>query len=135
MRLWSPPQGEPGNEAAAACAPEEAFSRCIGRLQQIIEAETLVLKEGRKPDFDALNQRKTHALLELIQVSRGAPPQSVGHAAERIGRLQRLLAENTQLLERRLQATQEIANLIVHHMRERESDGTYSIRSPGMRMK
>lgn len=111
---------------------EDAFSRCISRLHEIIEAETLVLKEGKRLDFDALNQRKTHALLEFMQVSRTAPADSVAHAAGRIRDLQRLLAENSQLLERRLQATQEITNLIVHHIRESESDGTYSIRSPGM---
>lgn len=114
---------------------EDAFSRCIGRLQEIIEAETSVLKEGKKLDFDALNQRKTHALLEFMQVSRTASSEALNHAAARIRDLQRVLAENAQLLERRLQATQEITNLIVHHIRESESDGTYSIRSQGMRLK
>lgn len=117
---------------AAADAPQDALARCIDRLRDIIQAETRILKQGGHVDFDALNQRKTHALLEFLQVSRTAPPQSVTQIGERIQSLQRLLSENAQLLERRLQATQEITNLIVHHIRESESDGTYSIHAPGV---
>ncbi|WP_363346633.1 hypothetical protein [Methylocystis echinoides] len=129
-RLTNDDRRQP-NESAGA--PEDAFSLCIGRLQDIIRVETGVLKEGKRLDFDALNQRKTHALLEFLQVSRTAPPDAVRRASGRIRDLQRLLAENAQLLERRLQATQEITNLIVHHIRESESDGTYSIRSRGVK--
>ncbi len=114
---------------------DDAFSRCVGRLQEIKETETGVLKEGKGLDFDALNQRKTHALLDFMRVSRTAAPKSLGHTTDRIRDLQRLLAENAQLLERPLQATQEITNLIVRHVRESDSDGTYSIRSPGMNPK
>lgn len=111
----------------------DAFARCIDRLRDIIESETRILKQSGKVDFDALNHRKTHALLEFLQLSRTAPPQSMDLAADHIRALQKLLSENAQLLERRLQATQEITSLIVHHIRESESDGTYSIRSPGIK--
>jgi hypothetical protein len=115
-----------------ADATHDALAHCIDRLRDIIDAETRILKQGGHVDFDALNQRKTHALLEFLQVSRAAPPQSVTQSADRIQALRKVLSENAQLLERRLQATQEITNLIVHHIRESESDGTYSIRSPGV---
>jgi hypothetical protein len=121
--------------ASAADAPHDALTRCIERLREIIESETRVLKQGGHVDFDALNQRKTHALLEFLQVSRTAPPQSAAEITDQVRSLQKLLSENAQLLERRLQATQEITNLIVHHIRESESDGTYSIRSPGLTLK
>jgi len=113
-------------------ASQDALTRCIDRLQDIIEAETRILKQGGPADFDALNQRKTHALLEFLKVSRTASPRAVTQAAMRIQTLKGLLSENAQLLERRLQATREITELIVRHLRESESDGTYSIRSPGI---
>lgn len=113
-------------------ASTEALMRCIKRLEDIIEAETLVLKNWGPADFDALNQRKTHALLEFLQVSRTASPKAIKHAAPRIQNLRGLLSENAQLLERRLQATQEITELIVSHLRQSDSDGTYSIRSTGV---
>ncbi len=121
--------------ASAADASQDALRRCIDRLREIIESETRVLKQGGHVDFDALNQRKTHALLEFLQVSRTASPQSATQITDQVRSLQKLLSENAQLLERRLQATQEITNLIVHHIRESESDGTYSIRSPGVALK
>lgn len=118
--------------ADAMDAAPDALARCIDRLRDIIESETRILKQAGHVDFDALNQRKTHALLEFLQVSRTAPPQSATQIGDRVQSLQKLLSENALLLERRLQATQEITNLIVHHIRESESDGTYSIRSPGV---
>lgn len=123
------------SDARAVDASQDALTRCIDRLREIIELETRILKQGGHVDFDALNQRKTHALLEFLQVSRTAPAQSATQIGDRIQSLRKLLAENALLLERRLQATQEITDLIVHHIRESESDGTYSIRSPGMTLK
>lgn len=113
----------------------DAFCRCLGRLKEIIEAETGVLKEGKGVDFEALNRRKSHALLEFMQVSRMATPQVESLTTDRMRDLQRLLAENAQLLERRLQATQEITDLLVRHIRESGSDGTYSITSQWARLK
>ncbi|MEK4035347.1 hypothetical protein WOC76_06890 [Methylocystis sp. IM3] len=113
----------------------DAFFRCIGRLKEIIEAETGVLKEGKGVDFEALNRRKLHALLEFMQVSRMAAPRAESLTTDRMRDLQSLLTENAQLLERRLQATQEITDLIVRHIRESGSDGTYSIRSQWARLK
>ena len=113
----------------------DAFSRCIGRLEAIIVAETRIVKLGGKIDYETLNQRKSHALLEFVRVSRSAAPQDVRQSAARVRALQRLIAENAEILERRLQATEEITSLIVRHLRESESDGTYSIRSPRARQK
>lgn len=121
--------------SAGGEASQDAFISCVARLENIIESETRILKGGGKVDFDVLNQRKMHALLEFLQVSRNASSGSMTRAAERIKTLQKLLAENAELLDRLLQATQEITTLIVHHIRESESDGTYSMRSPRMHPK
>lgn len=107
-------------------APPDAFARCVDRLETIIRAETQILRRGGKIDFEALNLRKSHALLEFLRVSKSSTAQSAGRSAERVKTLQKLLADNAALLERRLQATDEVASLIVRHLRDSESDGTYS---------
>jgi hypothetical protein len=115
--------------------PLDAFSSCIERVESVIRSEMEILKKGGKIDFDALNQKKSHALLELLRVMKGAPARSSPQAAQRVKNLQRLLSDNAELLARRLQATEELTSLIVRHIRDSESDGTYSIRSPRARQR
>jgi hypothetical protein len=114
-------------------APSLAFTRCVERLARLIDAETRVLKSGERVDFEALNFRKTHALLELTQVSKNASQESFAQAREGIDNLHKLLAANTEALERHLQAMQEITMLIVESIREDESDGTYSVKGMARR--
>jgi hypothetical protein len=114
-------------------APSQPFIRCVERLEGLIEAETRILKEGQRVDFEALNMRKTHALLEFTQVMKNASQESIAQARERVDNLQKLLFANTEALERHLQAMQEITMLIVESIREDESDGTYSIKGIGRR--
>lgn len=113
--------------------PIDAFSSCVDRAERVIRAEMETLKRGGKIDFDALNQKKSHALLELLRVSRGMTADMTPHASQRVNSLQKLLSDNTELLAKRLQATEELTRLIVQDIRESESDGTYSIRSPRAR--
>lgn len=108
----------------------DAFARCLDRVEAVIQDEMKILKKGGRIDFDALNQRKLHALLELLCASKGATGQNTAHCATRLKSLQALLVENADFLARRLKATEEITEIIVKHIRDSESDGTYSIRSP-----
>lgn len=116
---------------SGASAPAQALESCIGRLASIIESETQMLKEGGRLEFDALNARKAHALLEFVLASRSARPGETALLGESVRRLQESLAENKELLETRLRATQEIAQLILAGIRTEESDGTYTVRSLG----
>lgn len=109
-------------------ASGQAFARCIDRLQEIIEAETRILKAGGRIDYDSLNLRKTHAFLELLQLSKNAPPEKLACSAERIRTFHARLLENAEILEKRLRAVQGIAAIIVERIRAEESDGTYTVR-------
>lgn len=102
---------------------------CVMRLAEVVRLETQLLKAGGAVDFDALNRRKSHALMEFTQVARGVTdaPQLVAQISE----LRLLLAENAEILDRRLQATREIAMLILEQARKSESDGTYTMTSHG----
>jgi hypothetical protein len=116
-----------------AAEPGQAFVRCIERLERLIEAETSLLKSGQIVDFETLNLRKTHALLEFTQASRNASRECVSSARGRVEALHKLLAANTEALERHLQAMQEITMLIVTSIREDDSDGTYSFKAMSRR--
>lgn len=108
----------------------DAFVRCLDRVETVIQDEMRILKKGGRIDFDALNQRKLHALLELLCASKGAAGQNTAYCETRLKSLQALLVENANFLARKLKATEEITEIIVQHIRDSESDGTYSIRSP-----
>jgi hypothetical protein len=111
---------------SAALGSETAFIRCIERLEEMIEAETRILKSCARVDFEALNLRKTHALLEFTRVARNAPPQASELSSRKLARLRERLAVNTEALEQHLLAMQEIASLVVACIRNDDSDGTYS---------
>lgn len=119
--------GELGSsDESPASTADTAFIRCIQRLEEMIETETGILKSGARIDFEALNLRKTHALLEFTRVARNLPPQTSAQAQIRLRALGERLAANTQVLEQHLLAMQEITSLIVDSIRNDESDGTYS---------
>lgn len=107
----------------------DALFRCVDRVEIVVREEMEILKKGGKIDFEALNQRKSHVLLELLRFSKSFKAQNAIQSAPRLKALQKLLGENADLLARRLRATEEITGLILGHIRDSESDGTYSIRS------
>jgi hypothetical protein len=116
-------------------APILALERCINRLESIVETESRLLKEGGRLHFEAMNARKTHALLEFVLAAKGAQQDDLAPLRESARRLRASLAANAELLEKHLRATQEIAMLILAGIRQGESDGTYTVRSFGAREK
>lgn len=113
----------------------DAFSRCIDRVETVIRDEMRTLRKGGRIDFEALNQRKAHVLLEFLRLSKSVTAKNAGQSSQRLRSLQKLLGENSDLLAVRLRATEEITGIIVRHIRDSESDGTYSIRSAETRRK
>lgn len=109
-----------------------AFDRCLDRLEELISTETHMLRSGAHVDFDALNQRKTHALLEFTRVARalapGAPP-----SRRRLAALRNALGANTEALDQHLRAMREITRLIVDTIRNDDSDGTYTMKGTARR--
>ena len=112
----------------APCAAEDAFFRCVDRLEELIEGETLTLRSCAPVDFDSLNLRKTHALLEFTRVARAMPPSISAEAEQRLKVMRAKLTANADILERHLQAMLEITGVIVDSIRSEDSDGTYSVR-------
>lgn len=112
---------------AAPLVIDVAFIRCIARLEELIDSETETLRSCAPLDFESLNLRKTHALLEFTRVAREMPEKVSSIAERRLTRLRGKLAENAELLDQRLQAMLEITDVIVASIRHEESDGTYSI--------
>lgn len=121
------------DENESHAAPGRALALCIERLEAIIGAETKLLKQGGNLDFEALNARKTHALMEFIQASKGAQLRNVDGVIDGLERLRELLDLNAEILDRHLQATQEIAMLTIASIRRDDSDGTYTARQRGGR--
>ncbi|WP_442754614.1 hypothetical protein ACNHKD_16720 [Methylocystis sp. JAN1] len=113
--------------------PAQALIHSIERLEAIVRAETNLLRQGGDLDFQTLNARKTHALVEFIQASKAVDASRDDDLAESVQRLRELLVANAEILDRLLQATQEIAMLTIASIRRDESDGTYSPRRPGGR--
>jgi len=121
------------NMETPASSADLAFIRCVERLEELIDAETGILKSCERLDFESFNLRKTHALLEFTRVARNLPSRASAQARRRLGELVEKLAANTEALEQHLQAMQEITGLIVESIRRDESDGTYSMRGAARR--
>lgn len=129
--MTSPPLSNELAMAPPALRTDEpyhaAFDRCLERLEELISTETHMLRSGARVDFDALNQRKTHALLEFTRVARalkpGAPPSQ-----GRLAALRDALGANTEALDLHLSAMREITRLIVETIRSDDSDGTYTMK-------
>jgi len=119
------PAEQPLSEAPSF-STDIAFVRCVERLEELIDSETRILKSCSRIDFEALNLRKTHALLEFMRVTRNMPPQTSSIAQLRLADLVKRLGANKDVLEQHLHAMQEITALIVDSIRKDESDGTYS---------
>jgi len=130
--LQATSEGRP-DQNLSPMAPDQAFIHCVERLEALIETETQILRGLQPIDFETLNLRKTHALMEFLQMSRNIPGGVSLQARERIQSLQKLLAVNAETLERHLRAMQEITALVVKSIQEDASDGTYSMTRAGRR--
>lgn len=124
-------EGSETDEKEGAAPPRLALALCIERLEGIIRAETDLLKQGGSLDFETLNARKTHALMEFIQASKSVRSSGADGVMEGTERLRGLLIANAEILDRHLQATQEIAMLMITSIRRDDSDGTYTPRRGG----
>jgi len=118
--------GQAATAAENANSVEQAFARCIERLETLIDRETAALRTCAAINFDEFNTRKTHALLEFLRVSRAMPDQTSPSTALRLADLRVKLAENAQLLDQHLNAMVEIATIMIRNIEREESDGTYS---------
>lgn len=112
----------------AAERSRSTFIGCIERLDVLIERETEALKTSAVIDFEDFNLRKTHALLEFSRASRSFAAPMSGAVEAKLNKLRARLTENSSLLDQRLRAMREIADIMIRTIEMAESDGTYSTR-------
>ena len=108
-------------------AAVEACLRAIERVEQIIDQETLALRQHQMTGLSDFNHRKSHGLLELTRAIRALGSPVAGQTLQpRFVSLQAKLKENADALQLHLRAVQEVSALVTRAIRDGESDGTYS---------
>lgn len=100
--------------------------RAIVRTEQLVEQETQMLRAGGRMDLAQFTYRKSQSLLELQRAREQLPnDKATPEVADRLGRLQRALKTNAELLKAHLEAVQEVSDIISNVIRNDMSDGTY----------
>ena len=105
----------------------QLLKQAIDRTDAIVRDETAALKRGGLVDLHEFSGRKSHQLLALkraFDATVDLPGKE--RMAKEMDLLREALAENSALLQTRLAAVQEVADIISSVMRRAESDGTYS---------
>lgn len=105
----------------------QLLKQAIDRTDSIVRDETAALKRSGLVDLHEFSGRKSHQLLALkraFDATVNVPGKE--RMAKEMDLLRDALAENTALLQTRLAAVQEVADIISSVMRHAESDGTYS---------
>jgi len=104
----------------------ETFRSSLGRLEVVIESETLALQDHQPIDLTEFNHKKSHGLLELTRTARILDEESLELAQADLQRLKDKVEKNLSILEIHLKAVHAVAAIISNAIRENESDGTYS---------
>jgi hypothetical protein len=110
----------------------QLLQQAIDRTVAIVCDETASLRRGGIIDLQEFSMRKSHQLLALnraFDAVLGAGQRE--RVTLELDNLRKVLEENASLLQIRLGAVQEIADIIASIMRDAESDGTYSRPAPG----
>ncbi len=103
------------------------FLQAVARVEETLQAESVIISEYRNDELPALNERKTRALFDLDRAIKGLQPEEVSEDAwARVRHLRDTLEESRKLLLIHLTAAQEISALIEKVMAESDSDGTYN---------
>jgi hypothetical protein len=118
LALTQPPRDPPAVEACL---------RAIERIEQVVDQETLALRQNQTVDLDDFSRRKSHGLLDLTRGLRGLDAATAKRTmGQHLRALRVKLAENGAALHRHLDAVQEVSAILARAIREGESDGTYS---------
>lgn len=108
----------------------------IDRLKDCLDEETKALNSAIDVDLSALNNQKSHGLMELNSVLRSlAEGQADDSLRVRLAALRAKLDRNLTLIRRHLLAVTEVSTLVSEAIQNADSDGTYSplARSAGAR--
>jgi hypothetical protein len=106
----------------------------IERLKATIDEETTKLESRAVVDFDTFSQRKNRGLLELTRAIRlTSDIQADPRVTPQLTQLRASLIRNQAALQIHLDAVREVSAIIAKSIQEVESDGTYSVPTPGSR--
>ena len=102
----------------------------LGRLEDLLDTETVALRQNKLDDIKFFSQRKSRALLELSHALRHLSHQNFeGEIKDKISVLRIKLIENQSVLKIYLDAMRGISELLVASIFDFESDGTYPLSS------
>lgn len=122
--------GFPPRGIGAAGGPhpaDEVIMRAVIRLIEVVDQETIALRDHTATNLSEFNARKAHGLLELdraVTLLNGAQPSTAIMALLR--ELRDKLDANSRMLSMHIEAVREIAGVIADTIREADSDGTYT---------
>ena len=120
------------NLPAPAAASEQNPARpgnlaaVIGRIEEVIDAETVGIRSGVSFDLKGSNARKSRYLYELNRAMKGGTPEYLAEHGESLLRLREKLARNEAAILAHLNAVNEVATLLKNAIQHAEADGTYS---------
>ncbi len=121
------------NLPAPAAASEQNPARpgnlaaVIGRIEEVIDAETVGIRSGVSFDLKGSNARKSRYLYELNRAMKGlSQAEFLTEHRESLTRLRRKLARNEAAILAHLNAVDEVATLLRNAIQTAEADGTYS---------
>lgn len=112
--------------AALHSVADRQLSDVVSRLLRVIDDENRVLTERQDQALDALIQKKSQLLLELLRVQKTINPEALQPASRNLLRsLRAALEANKRMLAINLAAAREVTDTILEALRQSESDGTY----------
>ncbi len=113
-----------------------SMQQLIQRVEKVLEDERLCLQGTPISDLEQVIARKDQLALELQRLSlhRSALPLDAEDRAL-LGRMTRSLDGNAKLLKRHIEAANEIAGLITRILSSASTDGTYTSRVVGRKLR
>jgi len=101
--------------------------KSLDRLEETLDLETAALMARDLSNLDEFNRRKSQCLLEISRMVRTADVHALDRTAtKRLQDLQAKIEINQDMLQRHMQAVQEVASIISNAIQKAESDSTYS---------
>jgi len=123
----NPPAPVSAGEPQATQARPGNLAAVIGRIEDVLEAETAGIRAGVSFDLKASNARKSRYLYELNRAMKGlGQADSLVEHREGLTRLRQKLARNEAAILAHLNAVNEVATLLRNAIQNAEADGTYS---------
>jgi vacuolar-type H+-ATPase subunit E/Vma4 len=101
--------------------------KSLDRLEETLDLETAALTARDLTNLEGFNRRKSQSLLEVSRLVRAIDETAVDmETTQRLRQIRAKLERNQEILQRHMQAVQEVASILSNAIRNSESDGTYS---------